>query len=108
MGATFTPPMRKGPTSTPPGLPPTQPPASAAAVYLVAGFAEEIGLPPGVVNIVTAHRPASEALVVNPGVDKVSFTGSTVAGKRIAALCADRVARVNLELGGKSAALILD
>jgi acyl-CoA reductase-like NAD-dependent aldehyde dehydrogenase len=83
-------------------------PESPSAGYLLAEIAEEIGLPAGVVNIVTAHRPASEALVVNPGVDKVSFTGSTAAGKHIAALCADRVARVNLELGGKSAALILD
>jgi acyl-CoA reductase-like NAD-dependent aldehyde dehydrogenase len=83
-------------------------PESPSAGYLLAEIAEEIGLPAGVVNIVTAHRPASEALVVNPGVDKVSFTGSTVAGKKIAALCAQRVARVNLELGGKSAALVLD
>ncbi|MFD8820366.1 aldehyde dehydrogenase family protein [Streptomyces sp. NPDC059627] len=83
-------------------------PEAPTAGYLLAEIADEIGLPPGVVNVVTAHRPASESLVTNPGVDKVSFTGSTVAGKRIAALCADRVARVNLELGGKSAALILD
>jgi acyl-CoA reductase-like NAD-dependent aldehyde dehydrogenase len=83
-------------------------PESPSAGYLLAEIAEDIGLPAGVVNIVTAHRSASEALVTNPGVDKISFTGSTVAGKRIAALCADRVARVNLELGGKSAALVLD
>jgi acyl-CoA reductase-like NAD-dependent aldehyde dehydrogenase len=83
-------------------------PESPSAGYLLAEIAEEVGLPAGVVNVVTAHRAASEALVVNPGVDKVSFTGSTVAGKRIAALCAQRVARVNLELGGKSAALVLD
>ena len=83
-------------------------PEAPSAGYLLAEIADEIGLPPGVVNVVTAHRPASEALVTNPGIDKVSFTGSTAAGKRIAALCADRVARVNLELGGKSAALILD
>jgi acyl-CoA reductase-like NAD-dependent aldehyde dehydrogenase len=83
-------------------------PESPSAGYLLAEVAEEVGLPAGVVNIVTAHREASEALVTNPGVDKVSFTGSTAAGKRIAALCAERVARVNLELGGKSAALILD
>ncbi|MFE4956064.1 aldehyde dehydrogenase [Streptomyces sp. NPDC056653] len=83
-------------------------PESPSAGYLLAEIAEEVGLPAGVVNVVTSHRPASESLVTNPGVDKVSFTGSTVAGKRIAALCADRVARVNLELGGKSAALVLD
>jgi aldehyde dehydrogenase (NAD+) len=83
-------------------------PESPSAGYLLAEIAEEIGLPAGVMNVVTAHRPASEALVTNSGVDKVSFTGSTAAGKRIAALCAERVARVNLELGGKSAALVLD
>jgi acyl-CoA reductase-like NAD-dependent aldehyde dehydrogenase len=83
-------------------------PEAPSAGYLLAEIVEEIELPAGVVNVVTAHRPASEALVLNPGVDKVSFTGSTAAGKRIAALCAERVARVNLELGGKSAALILD
>jgi betaine-aldehyde dehydrogenase len=47
-------------------------------------------------------------LVRNRGIDKISFTGSTVAGKKIAEICAQRVARVNLELGGKSAALVLD
>ncbi|MFC9536766.1 aldehyde dehydrogenase [Streptomyces sp. NPDC056975] len=83
-------------------------PESPSAGYLLAEVAEEVGLPAGVVNVVTAHRPASETLVTNPGIDKVSFTGSTAAGKRIAALCADRVARVNLELGGKSAAMVLD
>jgi acyl-CoA reductase-like NAD-dependent aldehyde dehydrogenase len=49
-----------------------------------------------------------EHLVTHPGVDKVAFTGSTEAGKRIMRLCADRMTRVSLELGGKSAALVLD
>jgi betaine-aldehyde dehydrogenase len=83
-------------------------PEAPSAAYVLAEIAAEIGLPPGVLNIVTADRTASESLVTNPGVDKISFTGSTAAGKRIAALCAERVARVNLELGGKSAALVLD
>jgi len=70
--------------------------------------AEQAGLPPGVLNIITADREVSEELVRDPGIDKISFTGSTAAGRRIAGICAERVARVNLELGGKSAALILD
>ena len=53
-------------------------------------------------------RAAGADLVRDPGIDKISFTGSTAAGRRIAGICAERVARVNLELGGKSAALILD
>jgi len=70
--------------------------------------AEEAGVPPGVVNLVPADREASDHLVCNPGVDKVSFTGSTVAGKRIAEVCAGRIARCTLELGGKSAAIVRD
>jgi acyl-CoA reductase-like NAD-dependent aldehyde dehydrogenase len=57
---------------------------------------------------VTADREVSELLVRDPGVDKITFTGSTVAGRRIAALCGERIARCTLELGGKSAAVILD
>ena len=59
-------------------------------------------------NIVAAGREAGEHLVTHPGVDKISFTGSTMAGKRIAALCGERVRRVTLELGGKSAAIVCD
>ncbi|MFJ3804742.1 aldehyde dehydrogenase, partial [Streptomyces sp. NPDC090088] len=76
--------------------------------YLVAQIAQEIGLPPGVLNVVTADREVSELLVRDPRVDKISFTGSTAAGRRIASLCGDRVARYSLELGGKSAAIILE
>lgn len=76
--------------------------------YVFAEMAEAAGIPPGVVNVVTADREVSELLVTNPGVDKVTFTGSTAAGERIGALCASRVARCTLELGGKSPALILD
>ena len=76
--------------------------------YVFAEMAEEAGIPPGVVNVVTAGREVSELLVTNPGVDKVTFTGSTAAGERIGALCASRVARCTLELGGKSPALVLD
>jgi acyl-CoA reductase-like NAD-dependent aldehyde dehydrogenase len=76
--------------------------------YLVAEAAQEIGLPPGVLNVVTADRPVSELLVRDPRVDKITFTGSTAAGRKIASLCGERIARVTLELGGKSAAVILD
>jgi acyl-CoA reductase-like NAD-dependent aldehyde dehydrogenase len=83
-------------------------PEAPGEAYLVAEAAEAIGLPPGVVNVVTAHREASEHLVTDPRVDKIAFTGSTATGRRIASLCSDRVARFTLELGGKSAAVILD
>ncbi|HRD99892.1 MAG TPA: aldehyde dehydrogenase family protein, partial [Ilumatobacteraceae bacterium] len=76
--------------------------------YVVAEAAEEIGLPPGVLNVVTADRDISELLVTDPRVDKISFTGSTAAGRRIASLCGERIARCTLELGGKSAAIVLD
>ena len=83
-------------------------PEAPGAGYVFAEVAEAIGLPPGVVNVVTADREVSELLVRSPLVDKITFTGSTAAGRRIAALCGDRIARCTLELGGKSAAVILD
>jgi acyl-CoA reductase-like NAD-dependent aldehyde dehydrogenase len=83
-------------------------PEAPGAAYLFGEIAEDIGLPPGVLNIVTADREVSELLVRNPGVDKITFTGSTAAGRRIASLCGERIARCTLELGGKSAAVILD
>ena len=76
--------------------------------YLIAEAAEAAGLPPGVLNVVTADREVSELLVRDPNVDKISFTGSTAAGRRIASICGERIARCTLELGGKSAAVILD
>ena len=76
--------------------------------YLVAEAAEQIGLPPGVLNVVTADREVSELLVRDPRIDKITFTGSTAAGRKIGAICGERIARVTLELGGKSAAVILD
>lgn len=76
--------------------------------YLLAEVAEAVGLPPGVVNVITANREVSEHLVKDAGVDKITFTGSTAAGRRIASLCGERIARCTLELGGKSAAVILD
>ena len=83
-------------------------PETPIEAYIIAECAEAAGLPPGVLNLVPAHREASDYLVRNPGVDKVSFTGSTVAGRRIASVCGERIARCTLELGGKSAAIVLD
>ncbi|MFF3668838.1 aldehyde dehydrogenase [Microtetraspora malaysiensis] len=76
--------------------------------YLLAEMIKEAGIPDGVVNIVAAGREAGEHLVSHPGVDKVAFTGSTAAGRRIGAICGEQLKRCSLELGGKSAAIILD
>ena len=83
-------------------------PEAPGEAYVMAEIAESIGLPPGVLNVVTADRAVSELLVRDPRVDKITFTGSTAAGRRIASLCGERIARCTLELGGKSAAVILD
>jgi len=83
-------------------------PETPLDAYILAECAEAAGLPAGTLSIVAADRAASNHLVSHPGVDKVTFTGSTVTGKHIMKTCADRMARVTLELGGKSAAVILD
>jgi aldehyde dehydrogenase (NAD+) len=83
-------------------------PESPSALYVLAEVAEAVGLPPGVLNCLTADREVSESLVLDPRVNKVAFTGSTAAGRRIASICGERIARFTLELGGKSAAVILD
>jgi aldehyde dehydrogenase (NAD+) len=78
------------------------------SAYLFAQLVDEVGLPPGVYNLVSGTGPAvGEAIVAHPGVDMVSFTGSTRAGKRVAELAAATVKRVSLELGGKSANVVL-
>ncbi len=83
-------------------------PEAPGDAYVFAEIAEDIGLPAGVLDVVTADREVSELLVRDPRVDKITFTGSTAAGRKIASLCGERIARCTLELGGKSAALILD
>jgi aldehyde dehydrogenase (NAD+) len=75
---------------------------------LLAECAEAVGLPPGVLNVVPAGREVGDYLINRPEIDKVSFTGSVAGGKRIAEVCAKRLARYTLELGGKSPALIMD
>jgi len=76
--------------------------------FLLADLAEEVGLPPGVLNVVSGAGEAGAALVDHDGVDMISFTGSTAVGRRVAASAGARLRRVSLELGGKSAALLLD
>jgi aldehyde dehydrogenase (NAD+) len=83
-------------------------PEAPATLIALAEAIDAAGLPPGVFNLITADREVSELLVRHPGIDKVSFTGSTAAGKKIGAICAERVARCTLELGGKSPAILLD
>ncbi|RBY76846.1 aldehyde dehydrogenase family protein [Geodermatophilus sp. TF02-6] len=78
------------------------------SAYLLADAAAAAGLPAGVFNLVPgAGRVVGEALVAHPGVDMVSFTGSTGVGARVSTLAAPTVKRVALELGGKSASVVL-
>jgi aldehyde dehydrogenase (NAD+) len=74
----------------------------------LAEMIEELDLPDGVVSVLPGGTDVGEALVRHPGVDKIAFTGSSAVGRRIAALCGEQLKRVSLELGGKSAAIILD
>jgi acyl-CoA reductase-like NAD-dependent aldehyde dehydrogenase len=76
--------------------------------YIIAEAAEEAELPAGVINWIAADREVGAYLVSHPGVDKVSFTGSTAAGRSVGKACAELLRPVTLELGGKSAAIILD
>jgi len=68
----------------------------------------EAGLPEGVLSVLPADREVSEYLVGHPGVDKIAFTGSTAAGRAIASTATGQLKRVSLELGGKSAAVVLE
>ncbi|WP_262321247.1 aldehyde dehydrogenase [Acidiferrimicrobium sp. IK] len=83
-------------------------PETPLDAYLLAELLHEAGVPAGVVNIVPAGREVGAHLVAHPGVDKVAFTGSTAAGRAIASVCGQQLKRCSLELGGKSAAVILD
>ncbi|MFF2319269.1 aldehyde dehydrogenase [Arthrobacter sp. NPDC058097] len=82
--------------------------ATPLDAYLLAHLIQKAGLPDGVLNVVPARREVSERLVRHSGVDKVSFTGSTAAGRRIGAICGEDLRRCTLELGGKSAAVLLE
>jgi acyl-CoA reductase-like NAD-dependent aldehyde dehydrogenase len=83
-------------------------PETSLDALLLAELAIEAGLPPGVLNIVTGGRETGMALVEHPGTDKIAFTGSTLAGRIIARTCGELLKPVTAELGGKSAAVVLD
>jgi acyl-CoA reductase-like NAD-dependent aldehyde dehydrogenase len=83
-------------------------PETPLDAYLLAEAVLEADLPPGVVNIVAAGREVSEHILTHPSIDKVSFTGSTAVGRHIGSVCGGLLKRVTLELGGKSAAIVLD
>jgi aldehyde dehydrogenase (NAD+) len=76
--------------------------------YMFAECVTEAGIPDGVINIVPAGRDVGAYLVAHPDVDKISFTGSTAAGRSISEVCGKLLRPATLELGGKSAAIILD
>jgi aldehyde dehydrogenase (NAD+) len=84
------------------------PPETPLHTYLLAEAAYEAGVPAGVLNILPAGADVSELLVRDPRVDKVSFTGSTAVGRLVGAICGESLKRCTLELGGKSAAVVLD
>jgi betaine-aldehyde dehydrogenase len=83
-------------------------PETPLDAYLMAEMLDAAGIPKGVVSVLPAGRETGEHLVRHPGIDKVAFTGSTAAGRRIASICGEQLKRVSLELGGKSAAIVLD
>nr|WP_231983025.1 aldehyde dehydrogenase [Nocardia sp. 852002-20019_SCH5090214] len=83
-------------------------PETALSSYLFADAVYESGFPPGVINVVPGDRVVGEHLVRHDGVDKIAFTGSTAAGRRIGELCGAALKPVTLELGGKSAAVLLE
>ncbi|MEW6272551.1 MAG: aldehyde dehydrogenase [Thermodesulfobacteriota bacterium] len=83
-------------------------PETPLDAYILAEVCEQIGFPKGVINVVVAGREDSEHLVKHPGVDKISFTGNSQVGRRIASICGEQLKRCTLELGGKSAAIVLE
>jgi acyl-CoA reductase-like NAD-dependent aldehyde dehydrogenase len=77
--------------------------------FVLAEIVDAVGLPPGVFNLVPGYGPVvGEAMAAHPGVDMISFTGSTAAGRRVSEVAANTIKRVALELGGKSPCVILD
>lgn len=75
---------------------------------LIAEAADEAGMPPGVVNVTPCDHDGGDYLVAHPGIDKVAFTGSTAVGRHLGAICGESLKPVTLELGGKSAAILLE
>ncbi|AEY86127.1 aldehyde dehydrogenase [Streptomyces hygroscopicus subsp. jinggangensis 5008] len=83
-------------------------PENALVTLLLGEILTAAGVPEGVVSILPADRATSEYLISHPGIDKIAFTGSTGAGRTIAAIAGRQLKRVSLELGGKSAAIVLE
>ena len=83
-------------------------PETPLIANVLAEIMVEAGVPEGVISVVPGGAETGKALVDHPGVDKITFTGSTAAGKAIGASCAQSLKRCSLELGGKSAAIVLD
>ncbi len=83
-------------------------PESSLSAYMLGEMVAAAGFPPGVLSILPAGRDAAEYLALHPGVDKVSFTGSSAAGRHLAEKCGALLRPITLELGGKSAAVFLD
>ncbi|HZR84198.1 MAG TPA: aldehyde dehydrogenase [Candidatus Binatia bacterium] len=83
-------------------------PETPLDAYILGEVCAQIGFPKGVINVVVAGREDSEHLVRHPQVDKISFTGNSVVGRRIASICGEQLKRCTLELGGKSAAIVLE
>ena len=81
---------------------------TSLSAYILAEAFEAADFPPGVFNLVTGTAPVAEMLAAHPGVDIVAVAGPTTAGRRIAAICGETLKPVSLELGGKSAAIVLD
>ncbi|SEG93188.1 Acyl-CoA reductase [Actinacidiphila yanglinensis] len=82
-------------------------PENSLSMGFLAELLQRAGVPEGVISVLPADRQTSEHLVSHPDVDKIAFTGSTGAGRRIASIAGQQLKRVSLELGGKSAAVIL-
>jgi aldehyde dehydrogenase (NAD+) len=82
-------------------------PSTSLSIRVVVDAAAEVGIPAGVVNLVTGDGNVGDRLVRHPGVNKVAFTGSTAVGRRVAAACGELLRPVTLELGGKSTAIVL-
>jgi acyl-CoA reductase-like NAD-dependent aldehyde dehydrogenase len=83
-------------------------PETPLDAFFIAEALTRAGLPAGVFNLITGDRETGAAMVAHPGIDKVSFTGSTAAGREIGRQCGGSFKRLQLELGGKSAAIVLD
>jgi len=81
---------------------------SPLSAYIVGEAVVEAGLPEGILSLIHGDAEVGEAMVTHPGVDKISFTGSTAVGRRVAALCGERLKQATMELGGKSAAVVLE